>query len=126
MPTRKKARKRARRRGARGHAMTDELLEAVALRFRALSVPSRLRVLNVLMDGPRTLTELAAASGLEPSNLSRHVTELEKAGCVARRRSGRWVEVAIADPTLAALCDLVCGSLVDRAARTHAALKRAR
>jgi hypothetical protein len=39
------------------------------------------------------------------------VTELERAGCVARVRDGREVTVQIADPMLAKLCELVCGAL---------------
>ena len=91
--------------------LPEHLLEAVARRFRALGVPSRLRVLNALMNGPMGMGELEDATGLEQSNLSRQVTELEREGCVARTRSGRSVEVEIADPTLFALCELVCGSL---------------
>jgi hypothetical protein len=40
---------------------------------------------------------------------------------VARRKSGRFVEVEIADPTLAALCEPVCGALEEDAARTRRA-----
>lgn len=95
--------------------MTEAMLEAVARRFRALGTPSRLRILNALMDGALTVGELVAATGLEQSNLSRQVAELEQEGCVSRVREGRHVRVAIADPTLFALCDLVCGSLRDQA-----------
>ena len=95
--------------------MPEELLQAVSERFRALSVPSRLRVLNALMESPLLLAELEEVTGLEQSNLSRHVTELERAGCVRRSRRGRFVEVELCDPSITALCDLVCGSLEERA-----------
>jgi len=97
-------------------AMPDELLEQVARRFQALSVPSRLRILNSLMNGPRSMADLATETGLEQSNLSRQVKELELAGCVARAKTGRSVQVEIADPTLQELCELVCTSLVRRLA----------
>lgn len=105
-------------------AIPDVLLEQVALRFRALSSLSRLKILNALMDGPRAMGEVLAATGLEQSNLSRHVRELERAGCVARERSGRAVRLTIADPTLRDLCELVCGALVDQATATHRRLTR--
>jgi ArsR family transcriptional regulator len=98
------------------------LLASVADRFRVLGSASRLQVLSALMEGPLGMAELIAATGLEQSNLSRHVRELERAGCVERRRSGRTVEVAISDPTLMTLCDLVCGTLRDRAEAEHARL----
>lgn len=102
--------------------MTDAMLEAVARRFRALGSPSRLRILNALMDGGLTVGELVAATGLEQSNLSRQVAELEREDCVTRSREGRHVRVEIADETLYALCDLVCGALRDQAAAEHATL----
>lgn len=108
--------------GAASHSMSDELLDAVAWRFRVLSVPSRLRILNLLMIGSLPMAELERLTGLEQSNLSRQVTELEQAGCVARYRDGRSVRVEISDPTIEALCDLVCGAVRDRASRTHAAM----
>jgi len=102
--------------------LSEAQLELVAARFRALAVPSRLRVLNALMEGALSMAELAEATGLQQSNLSRQVTELERAGCVARERVGREVKVQIADPTLAKLCELVCGSLQRQADEERARL----
>lgn len=96
--------------------LPEHMLEGVARRFRTLGVPSRLRILNALMDGPVGMADLAEATELEQSNLSRQVTELEREGLVARQRSGRSVEVEIADPTLMALCELVCGALREESA----------
>ncbi len=95
--------------------LPPEALAQVAERFRVLGSTSRLGIVNALMQGPRTMAELAAATGLEQSNLSRHAAELERAGCVRRNRSGRNVIVEIADPSLFALCDIVCGALRERA-----------
>ena len=91
--------------------LPEEALEQVAARFRVLSSPSRLRILNALMGGPRCMGELVALTGLEQSNLSRHVAALERGGCVARRREGQRVLVDVVDPTLKPLCGLVCGAL---------------
>ncbi|MGE0192783.1 MAG: ArsR/SmtB family transcription factor [Planctomycetota bacterium] len=92
----------------------EPLLDRVAARFRALGAPSRLRILSALMQRPLGMGELMAATGLEVSNLSRHVQALEQDGCVLRERQGREVRVRIADPSLVALCHLVCGALVPR------------
>ena len=94
--------------------LPEHLLEAVAQRFRTLGVPSRLRILNALMSGPMGMSELEDSTGLEQSNLSRQVTELEREGCVERRRSGREVEVELVDESLPELCDLVCGALAEK------------
>ena len=113
----------SRNRKKRHQPLSEAQLEAVARRFRTLGVASRLRVLNALMDGPLAMSALVEATGLSQSNLSRQVTELELAGCVARRRDGRLVTVEIADPTLAQLCELVCGSLQQQASDAHASLR---
>ena len=104
--------------------LTDGQLDGLVRRFRALASASRLRVLDALMSGPLTMGELGEASGLSQSNLSRQVTELELAGCVARDRRGREVEVRIADSSLKKLCELVCGSLARQAEAAHASLRR--
>ena len=93
--------------------LPPEALGAIAARFRVLSSPSRLRVLNALMAGPLHMGELASLTGLEQSNLSRHVAAMEQGGCVARRREGQRVYVEIIDPTLKPLCEVVCGALAD-------------
>ena len=71
------------------------------------------KILNSLMNGPLGMSELEEQTGLEQSNLSRQVTELERGGCVVRLREGRSVRVEIADPSLRDLCELVCGALTD-------------
>jgi DNA-binding transcriptional ArsR family regulator len=95
--------------------LPPEALTRVADRFRVLGSTSRLSIVNALMGGARSMTELSGATGLEQSNLSRHTAELERAGCVRRIRRGRQVFVEIADPSLFALCDIVCGSLREHA-----------
>ena len=112
--------KREARKAVAKQPLPDALLQDVADRFRALSSVSRLRILNALMAGPLGMGELIQVTGLEQSNLSRHVRELELAGCIARERDGRTVRVAISDPSLEALCGLVCGALADQAADTLA------
>jgi DNA-binding transcriptional ArsR family regulator len=102
--------------------LPPEAVAAVASRFRLLGSPSRLRILDALMDGPLGAGELVQVTGLTQSNLSRHVAALEAGGCVSRIRAGQTVRVAIADESLKDLCALVCGALREAAAAAHAAL----
>ncbi len=105
-------------------SLSPEAIESVAARFKLLSSPSRLRILNALMNGPLGISELLEETGLEQSNLSRHVAALERGRCVTRTRDGQSVIVEIADPSLATLCELVCGSLAEQAAEVHAVFRR--
>ena len=100
-----------------------EALELVAQRFRALSDPTRLGLLQALFDRERTVQELCADTGAAQANASKHLALLLEQGLVARRRDGLFTRYRIGDPTLQALCQLVCGSLATRheAVRAHLA-----
>ena len=86
-------------------------LELVAARFRMLAEPMRLRLLNELRDGEKTVTALVEATGTGQANASKHLTLLADAGMVGRRKEGLNVYYFIADESLFELCDLVCGRL---------------
>lgn len=88
--------------------MSDALLEAVALRFRALAEPARLRILQQLMSHERSVNELTEATGLSQANTSKHLATLHAAGLVERRKEGTQVYYLTADPVVKELCDLVC------------------
>ena len=57
---------------------------------KALSDSSRVRALGLLTRGELCLCELIQVLGLAPSTVSRHMTELHRAGLVHRRKKGRW------------------------------------
>ena len=92
-------------------AMTPALLASVAERFKVLAEPARLTVLDALRPGPRHVTALVEATGLQQANLSRHLQQLYLHGFVVRSRQGTFVHYAVADPQVFALCDLMCGQL---------------
>jgi len=90
--------------------LPDALIDDVALRFRALSEPARLRILRLLLNGEQSVNEVTAALDAGQSNTSRHLQALHDAGLVARRREGNTVYYGIADPVLFDLCRLMCDS----------------
>lgn len=96
-------------------------LELIAARFRMLAEPMRLRLLNELRPGERTVTQLIAATGAGQANVSKHLGLLADAGMVARRKDGLNVFYFIADESLFALCDLVCSRLQTELAAKAAA-----
>lgn len=102
--------------------MSPAALARVADYFQALSEPTRLEILNLLRDGPMNVGELAARCGYTSANISRHLSLLLRHGLVARESRGTSVYYRIADESVYALCDLVCGSIareIDRAASAH-------
>ena len=73
------------------------LFEAIALMGKAFASPRRLELLDLLAQAPRSVEELAQASGQSVANASQHLQALHAAGMVRRRREGTRVRYAIAD-----------------------------
>ena len=104
--------------------LSAEALQQVAAYFQALSEPTRLQILNLLRGGERNVGELAQLCGYTSANMSRHLAFLTQHGLVARASRGTSVYYRIADESVYALCDLVCGSIarkLDRAAKDRKA-----
>ena len=109
--------------------LTPEALAQVAAYFQALSEPTRLQILNLLRSGERNVGELALECGYTAANLSRHLSVLMRHGLVAREGRGTAVYYRIADDSVYALCDLVCGNIarqMDRAAEDREAFRGVR
>jgi rhodanese-related sulfurtransferase/predicted transcriptional regulator len=108
------------RRGAK-----DALFEAIAVMGKALSSPVRLELLDLLAQAPRSVDELARASGQSTANASQHLQALHGAGMVTRVREGNRIRYALAgDDALRlwlTLRDTSAGRLaeVERAARDY-------
>ncbi|MGY4829221.1 ArsR/SmtB family transcription factor [Sphaerotilaceae bacterium SBD11-9] len=108
--------------------LPPEALTQVASYFQALSEPTRLQILNTLRGGERNVGELAQECGYTSANISRHLSLLMQHGLVARESRGNSVYYRIADESVYALCDLVCGSIarrLDRSAQERKAFVRA-
>lgn len=101
-----------------------EALEQVAAYFQVLAEPTRLQILNLLRDGERNVGDLAQACGYTSANISRHLSLLTSRGLVARESRGTSVYYRIADESVYALCNLVCGNIArqfERSARERKA-----
>jgi DNA-binding transcriptional ArsR family regulator len=103
--------------------LTDAMIERVARRFRAMGEPQRLRILQVLEEGPRTVGEVVAELNGNQPNVSRHLQELYDAGLLRRRRERNSVYYSIADPVVHQLCHLVCECAENEAKAGLAALR---
>jgi DNA-binding transcriptional ArsR family regulator len=74
----------------------DNLFEAIAVMGKALASPRRLELLELLAQAPRTVDDLARASGQSSANTSQHLQALHAAGLVDREREGTRVRYTIA------------------------------
>lgn len=99
------------------------MLELVARRFRMLGEPYRLRLLQVLEAGDKTVGELVVALEGNQPNISKHLQMLYDAGLVSRRRESTSIYYSIADPMVFKLCELVCRSTAEKAREAYDELR---
>ncbi len=83
--------------------MPVPLYQAKAELFRTLGHPVRIRVLELLQDGPRPVRELLEDLQVEPSSLSQQLAVLRRAGIVTSTRQGGSVVYALAAADVAEL-----------------------
>lgn len=74
-----------------------EIIGAATI-FRALGNESRLELLRLIDEQPRSVGSLAASAQLSQPLVSQHLKSLRSAGLVRARRSGREVVYELADP----------------------------
>jgi rhodanese-related sulfurtransferase len=79
------------------------LFEAIAIMGKAFASPTRLELLDLLAQAPRTVDELANASSQSNANTSQHLQALHAAGMVTRAREGTSVRYALAGDEALAL-----------------------
>ena len=104
------------------HPLPDDLIELIAERFRALSEPTRIKLLDRLRDGEATVLELTEVIGTTQQNVSKHMGVLSGAGLVIREKEGNSVRCRIADESVLRLCEQVCGGLQRQVAELQALL----
>ena len=92
--------------------LSPDAAELIARRFRALSDPNRLRILDHLRNREEaSVGELTEALGTSQQNVSKHLSALLAEGFVARRKRGTSSLYRIADPGVHELCDGVCAGI---------------
>ncbi len=90
--------------------------QSTALRaklFHGFADPSRLSILEALMEGPMTVTDVVEATDLSQPNASSHLSCLYDCGLVARKPQGRYVYYALSDDRVAELVRLANELLAD-------------
>lgn len=87
--------------------LADDELEQIAVHFRLLGEPMRLKILQTLCRKPLTVGEIVALTGATQANISKHLALLAAAGILARKKDGQRVYYSMSDPLTLKLCELV-------------------
>ena len=92
-----------------GPALSDEEAAATARLFGALAEPSRVRLVNLLVDAgqPVCVCELTEPLGLAQATVSHHLKRLTDAGLLDREERGKWAYYSINAQAMSRLASLV-------------------
>lgn len=94
--------------------MNAEFSNLQAELIKALANPARLRVLQLLLQGEQTASDLVLACGISKANLSQHINLLKKEGLVLCNKRGTFCHYSLADRRIVKALKLLEDVLRDR------------
>ncbi|MFE0042639.1 ArsR/SmtB family transcription factor [Streptomyces albireticuli] len=106
--------------------MPVPLYQVKAEFFRMLGHPVRIRVLELLQDGPLPVRDLLAAIEIEPAALSQQLAVLRRSGIVTSARTGSTVVYELAGGDVAELMRAARRILTEMLAGQHELLEELR
>ena len=93
--------------------ISDRALDLVAMRFRSLGEPTRLKILRLLEGFEMSVGQLVERLQCSQANISKHLKILVAAGILSRRVQGTSAYYAISDPVITKVCDTICRGMAD-------------
>ena len=97
-------------------AAAEQRLAVTAKFFHGLSDLTRLRIVELLLEGEKNVSELVALLGQPQSRVSNHLACLRWCGYVDSRREGKFVYYRVSDPRVREILSLARGLIADNAA----------
>lgn len=91
--------------------MEERVLELKAEVLKALAQPTRLKILECLREGERCICEIVPAINGEQSNISRHISVMQKSHLISTRKDGVKVMVKVRDPEIFQILDRISAIL---------------
>ena len=99
-----------------------QLFQLIAQVAHAIANPHRLELLDLLVQAPRSVEQLAVASAMSVANASQLLQRLKRAGLVVGERRGTTIRYRLADPAVARLWTELRSMAVNQLAEVERAL----
>ena len=87
--------------------MEERVLELKAEILKTLAQPTRMKILECLRDGEKCICEIVPTIKGEQSNISRHISLMQKTHLVSTRKEGVRVMVKVSDPNVFEILDSI-------------------
>jgi ArsR family transcriptional regulator len=104
--------------------MTTPIYQVKAEFFKTLGHPARIRILEILRDGERPVSELLPEVGIEASHLSQQLGVMRRANIIQQRKVGSNVYYSVGDKTLFKLLDVAKQIITSSLAESQVLLKQ--
>jgi DNA-binding transcriptional ArsR family regulator len=85
--------------------MEEQVIALQAEILKAMAQPTRLKILECLRKGEKCICEICPAIDGEQSNISRHISLMQKSHLVTTRKDGVRVLVKVRDPKIFEILD---------------------
>ena len=96
---------------AKENMPNEESIDRVCLSFKAISEPSRMKILFALRQGEMCVYHIVEAVGGTQSAVSHQLRILRANGIVKARRDGQNIVYSLADEHVLAVLELACAHL---------------
>ena len=87
--------------------MEEKIFQMHAEVCKSMANPTRLKIMNLLREGEKSVEELRERLGLPKANLSQHLGVLRHRRIVSTRRDGLNIYYKVANPKMIRACDIL-------------------
>ena len=92
----------------------DKMYEMHAEVCKSMANPTRLKIMNLLREGEKSVEELRKRLELPKANLSQHLSILRQRRIVSTRRAGLNIYYKVANPKMIKACDILREVLLEQ------------
>ena len=94
--------------------MEEEMFQMHAEVCKSMANPTRLKIMNLLREGEKSVEELRKRLELPKANLSQHLSILRQRRIVSTRRAGLNIYYKVANPKMIKACDILREVLLEQ------------
>ncbi len=94
--------------------MSDRVYKLHADVCRVLGSASRIRIIEALREGERSVGELSETLGLRQANVSQHLAVMRSKGVLKTRKVGTSIYYSVSNPKIVQACDLMRQVLLEQ------------